>query len=430
MLALPPPPATPAKDAAVLGLGGYPHLKRVEIAGRSLHKRVRNAARGRSLSMESNGENDARAEAKLKEEAILAKYRKSIKGKNFVNLTMYQQLGLTDVMFDATPEQIKKAYHRVLIEHHPDKTLKDENDPNYLAVQKAFNTLMDPAKKRAYDSQCEFDESIPSGNEKIKQNLVGKVDPKAKVVDFYALYGPVFERNARFSAITPVPTLGDDETDIDTVQEFYNFWHKFDSWREFTHNAEHDVDSVESRDEKRHMMKKNEAQAKKLKKKEYARLADLVDRAQANDPRLRRVKQAAKDKKENERKAKEAAAQAIIDAQKAAEAEAARIKAEKEEAEKKSKNDAKMAKEKLKKAFRKVKKVFRELTEVVDDARVDIEETEFLCETIEMDAMEALVKALGGSADAVKPAGIEEVVTVLTGLRGEAYMAKKAAKRG
>ncbi|KDO19983.1 hypothetical protein SPRG_14564 [Saprolegnia parasitica CBS 223.65] len=344
-----------AWDAAVLGLGGYPHLKRVEIAGRSLHKRVRNAARGRSLSMESNGEHDARAEAKLKEEAILAKYRKSIKGKNFINLTMYQQLGLTDVMFDATPDQIKKAYHRVLIEHHPDKTLKDENDPNYLA---------------------------------------------AKVVDFYALYGPVFERNARFSNITPVPALGDDETDLDTVQSFYNFWHTFDSWRDFTHNAEHDVDSVESRDEKRHMMKKNEVQAKKLKKKEYNRLADLVDRAQANDPRLRRVKQAAKDKKENDRKAKEAAAQAIIDAQKAAEEAAARAIAEKEEAEKKSKNDAKLAKDKLKKAFRKVKKPS------VSSSKL------------------SMTRALAS------PAGIEDVVKVLTGLRGEAYMQKQAAKRG
>ncbi|OQR81507.1 DnaJ subfamily C member 2 protein [Thraustotheca clavata] len=429
MLALPPPPAS-AKDGLVLGLGGYPYLKRVEIAGRSLHKRVRNAARGRSLSMESNGENDARAEAKLKEEAILAKYRKSIKGKNFINLTMYQQLGLTDVMFDATPEQIKKAYHRVLIEHHPDKTLKDENDPNYLAVQKAFNTLMDPQKKRAYDSQCEFDESIPSGSEKIKQNVTGKPDPKAKYLDFYALYGPVFERNSRFSTVTPVPHLGDDETPLEEVQSFYNFWHTFESWRDFTHNAEHDVDSVESRDEKRFMMKKNEAQAKKLKKQEYNRLADLVSRAQLNDPRLRRVKQAAKNKKENERKAKEAAAQAIIDAQKAAEEAAARLKAEKEDAEKKLKTDAKMAKEKMKKAFRKVKKVFRELTEAVNDPRVDVEETEYLCESIEMDAMVALNTALGGSTDSLKAGGIEDVAKLLTSLRGDAYMQKKAAKRG
>ncbi|KAH9110381.1 hypothetical protein AeMF1_014799 [Aphanomyces euteiches] len=425
MLALAPPPAKGADDSKVLlGLGGYPYLKRVEIAGRSLHKRVRNAARGRSLSMESNGEDDPKAIAKREEEATLEKYRKSIKGKQFLQLTMYQQLGLTDVMFDATPEQIKKAYHRVLIEHHPDKTLKDENDPNYLAVQKAFNTLMDPQKKRAYDSQCEFDEWIPLGTEKIRQNLP-KVDAKEKTYDFYALYGPVFERNARFSEIKPVPLLGDDETPLEEVQEFYNFWYKFDSWRDFTHNAEHDVDSAEHRDEKRFLMKKNEAAAKKQKKKEYARLASLVDRAQANDPRLRRVKQAAKDKKENERKAKEAAAQAIIDAQKKAEEDALRAKQAAEEAEKAAKADAKAAKEKMKKAFRKVKKQFRELTEAVNDPRVDIEETEFLCESVEMDLVTALNDALTAGAE-----GIEKVVEVLTGLRGDAYMQKKAAKRG
>jgi DnaJ family protein C protein 2 len=412
-----------------LGLGGYPYLKRVEIAGRALHRRVRNAARGRSLSMESNGEDDVRVASKLKEEAILAKYRKSIKGKQFLQLNMYQQLGLTDVMFDATPEQIKKAYHRVLIEHHPDKTLKDENDPNYLAVQRAFSTLMDKQRKRAYDSQCEFDEWIPTGTEKIKQNMDGDKTSSSNVVDFYALYGPVFERNARFSEKQPVPMLGDDDTPLDDVHAFYNFWHTFESWRDFTHNAEHDVESVENRDEKRFMMKKNEAAAKKQKKKEYSRLADLVDRAKANDPRLRRVKAAAKAKKENERKAKEAAAQAIIDAQKKAEEEAARIAAEKEEKEKATKANAKLEREKMKKAFRKVKKVFRELMDAIQDGRVDTEETEFLCETIEMNTMEALVDALGGSVDNLKASAIEKVVTLLTELRGEAYMKKKAAKR-
>ncbi|RHY32837.1 hypothetical protein DYB32_002184 [Aphanomyces invadans] len=419
MLALPPPPKGADDSKVILGLGGYPYLKRVEIAGRSLHKRVRNAARGRSLSMESVGD-EAKVAAKAQEEAILEKYRKSIKGKPFLQLTMYQQLGLTDVMFDATPEQIKKAYHRVLIEHHPDKTLKDENDPNYLAVQKAFNTLMDPQKKRAYDSQCEFDDWIPLGTEKIKQ------DDGKGTVDFYALYGPVFERNARFSEIKPVPLLGDDSTPLDDVTAFYNFWFKFDSWRDFTHNAEHDVDSAEHRDEKRFLMKKNEAAAKKLKKKEYARLATLVDRAQANDPRLRRVKQAAKDKKENEKRAKEAAAQAIIDAQKKAEAEAAAAKAAAEEAEKALKADAKMAKEKLKKAFRKVKKQFRELCEAAADVRLDEYEVEFLCESLEMDQVTALNDALAAN----QAAGVEQVVTVLTGLRGEAYMQKQAAKRG
>ncbi|RHY14222.1 hypothetical protein DYB28_005986 [Aphanomyces astaci] len=419
LLALPAPPKGADDSKVLLGLGGYPHLKRVEIAGRSLHKRVRNAARGRSLSMESVGD-DAKVAAKLQEEAILDKYRKSIKGKQFLQLTMYQQLGLTDVMFDATPEQIKKAYHRVLIEHHPDKTLKDEDDPNYLAVQKAFHTLTDAQKKRAYDSQCEFDEWIPLGTEKIK------TDDGKGTVDFYALYGPVFERNARFSEVKPVPLLGDDSTPLDDVTAFYNFWFQFDSWRDFTHNAEHDVDSAEHRDEKRFLMKKNEAAAKKLKKKEYARLATLVDRAQANDPRLRRVKQAAKDKKESEKRAKEAAAQAIIDAAKKAEADAAAAKAAAEEAEKASKNDAKQAKEKLKKAFRKVKKQFRELLQTAADVRVDEYEVEFLCESLEFDQVTALNEALAAN----QSAGVEEVVQVLTGLRGDNYMQKQAAKRG
>lgn len=82
---------------------------------------------------------------------------------------------------------------------------------------------MDPQKRRAYDSQCNFDESIPSATEKILQHsskdLGGSGEDEGGVC-FYKLYGPVFERNGRFSTKQPVPKLGDDTTDIDTVYSF------------------------------------------------------------------------------------------------------------------------------------------------------------------------------------------------------------------
>lgn len=414
-LSLPTPPATFTKDSEIVaGPGGYFKTKAFEAFGRTYHRRVKNVVRGRSASCESLDDDEKERKAsKKQEEAILKKYRKSIRGKVFTDLTMYQQLGLSDFGFDVTEEQVKKAYHRVLIEHHPDKTGKTEKDPNYLAVQKAFATLVDPAKKRAYDSQCDFDDWIPTGSEKIKEN-----DGTGK--SFYDLYGPVFKANARFSETTPVPMLGDDSTDMDTVLAFYDFWHKFDSWRIFLHDSEHDVESAEHRDHKRWMAKKNEAAAKKKKKAEYTRLANLVDRAQAADPRIRRVKQAAKDKKEREKREKEEAIQRALDEEKRAAEEAERLIREKEEQEKEGRKNAKLAKEKQKKLFRKVKKTFRELMAAAEaanaDGAIDIVKTEEICDGVEMEELQALVDACGGSPDSLNVAGLAKVAAVLAKL--------------
>jgi DnaJ family protein C protein 2 len=414
-LSLPTPPASFAKESEVThGLGGHFKTKAFEAFGRTYHRRVKNVVRGRSASCESLDDDEKERKAnKKQEEATLKKYRKSIRGKNFVDLTMYQQLGLSEYGFDVTEDQVKKAYHRVLIEHHPDKTGKTEKDPNYLAVQKAFTTLMDPAKKRAYDSQCDFDDWIPTGSEKIKEN-----DSTGK--SFYDLYGPIFVANARFSETKPVPVLGNDETDIDTVTAFYDFWHKFDSWRIFLHDSEHDVDSAEHRDHKRWMAKKNEAAAKKKKKTEYTRLANLVDRAQAADPRIRRVKQAAKDEKERIKREKEEAIQRAIDEEKRAVEEAERIAREAEEQEKEGRKNAKLQKEKQKKLFRKVKKTFRELMAAAEEQGVDgainIVKTEEICEGVEMEELQKLVDACGGSVDSLNAAGLAQVAATLAKL--------------
>ncbi|EGZ14813.1 hypothetical protein PHYSODRAFT_346496 [Phytophthora sojae] len=236
------PPADFKEPKVVLSLGGYFAQRRVEAVGRAFNKRVCNMARGCWTSCEDlDDATKVRDALRKQEEFILRKYRRSIRGKNFLEL----QLGLSDIDFDVTDEQFKKAYRTT--------TGKTENDPNYLAVQKAFATPIDPQKKRA------------AGYEKIKEN-----DPADEGKSFYELYGPVFLANARFSENKPAPAsaLGGDDLHIDEVYAFYDFWNKFDSWRVFTHDSEHDVDSAEHRDHKRWMAKKNEAAAKKEKRQD------------------------------------------------------------------------------------------------------------------------------------------------------------------
>ncbi len=61
------------------------------------------------------------------------------------------------------------ADRKLLLKYHPDKKATESavtaSNPRFLSIQKAYDTLSDPERKRGYDSQFDFDDSIPSGNE-------------------------------------------------------------------------------------------------------------------------------------------------------------------------------------------------------------------------------------------------------------------------
>lgn len=160
---------------------------------------------------------------------------------------------------------------------HPDKlgrpaTVKDKEI--WLQVQEAYDTLINKAKKRRYDSTLDFDEKLPE---------------IAKVTDenFYELYGACFELNSRFSDIKPIPTLGDKDTPIDEVEKFYKFWDNFKSWREFTQHDEHDPNDAQDRFEKRWMEQQNKKNQKGYEKEEHKRIMKLHAQAYERDPRIK-----------------------------------------------------------------------------------------------------------------------------------------------
>ena len=50
------------------------------------------------------------------------------------------------------------------LKYHPDKLGHEPSERDkevWLKIQEAYETLMDPAKKRKYDSSLPFDEKIP-----------------------------------------------------------------------------------------------------------------------------------------------------------------------------------------------------------------------------------------------------------------------------
>ena len=61
------------------------------------------------------------------------------------------------VSYCATPEEIKKAFHKLAMEYHPDanpnvtETKKEELNEMFAKINEAYNTLYDEKKRRRYD---------------------------------------------------------------------------------------------------------------------------------------------------------------------------------------------------------------------------------------------------------------------------------------
>jgi len=92
------------------------------------------------------------------------------------------------------------------------------------------------------------------------------------------------------------------------VEEFYDFWYNFDSWRTFEYLDEDVPDDNEGRDHKRHIEKKNANARRKRKTEDTARLRKLVDDCLGFDERIKKFRKAASADKNKKRLEKEAAA--------------------------------------------------------------------------------------------------------------------------
>lgn len=190
----------------------------------------------------------------------------------------------------STPKEIKQAYRKTILLHHPDKSrsknqkINENNDEKFKCIQKAYEILSNDKKKKQFDSvDPNFDFSIPEDKE-----------PK----DFFKVFSNVFERNSRFSKKQPVPQLGKEDETKEKVQKFYSFWFAFESTRTFEYLDKEDVNG--NREERRYIEKKNKDDRENNKKKDRRRILDLVDRAFKYDPRIKKIKEKEKMKrKEN-----------------------------------------------------------------------------------------------------------------------------------
>ena len=258
-------------------------------------------------------ENSFEEENEIIEEEIEYEWEKEFNenSKNKENLLFsskenyYQILGLANLNLKSKSEDFRKAYKKLAKLFHPDKNQdnsnsldinNEENKNNesetekkdlteqekkqkeinlkWLKIKEAYDTLIDPEKRKKYDSTIEFDDSIPENKNYDEKN-------------FFRTFGPVFLKNSIWSKKKPVPKIGDMKTPIEKVKKFYRFWRNFESWRDFSVEGEFNIEDADSRFEKRQMLKENKKMKASLIRKEKIRIDELTSIAYKCDPRIK-----------------------------------------------------------------------------------------------------------------------------------------------
>ncbi|RJE22658.1 hypothetical protein PHISCL_05002 [Aspergillus sclerotialis] len=339
----------------------------------------------------------------------------SREAKDWKSQDHYAVLGLSKYRWRATPDQIKRAHRKKVLRHHPDKKAamgdRDENDNFFKCIQKAHEILLDPIKRRQFDSVDELADVEPPSKKEVAK---GK---------FFKLWGPVFESEARFSQVQPVPLLGDENSTQEEVETFYNFWYNFDSWRSFEYLDEDVPDDNENRDQKRHIEKKNANARRKRKTEDTGRLRKLVDDCLSQDERIKKFRQQARAGKDKKRLEREAEAKRLAEEKEKARLEEEQRKKEAEEAAKADREKNKKAKEAAKNAAKKNKRVLKGSVKDVNyfaesgeptAAQVDsvLTDVDLIISKIEADELAALAERLtaaGKDAAAVKKVYTDEV---------------------
>ncbi|KAK2735833.1 hypothetical protein FQN57_001110 [Myotisia sp. PD_48] len=345
---------TGEKDFKAIGVLSSPSQRNVEPVGPHFLAHARRKRHRRTFSEDDRiiaqenvkkiEEDDADEISEAEDPIMLQRDAKDWKGQDH-----YAVLGLSKYRYKATPEQIKKAHRKKVLRHHPDKKAAsgdtDENDNFFKCIQKATEILLDPVRRRQFDSVDSLADVPPPG-------------PKAKG-DFYKLWNPFFETEARFSKIQPVPMLGDDNSTKEDVETFYNFWYNFDSWRSFEYEDEDVPDDNENRDHKRHIERKNANARKKKKTEDTALLRRTVDDALAADARIKRFRKAERAGKDKRRLEKEAEVKRLAEEKEKARLAEVESQKQREELAKAERAEGKKAKEAAKNAAKKNKRVLK-----------------------------------------------------------------------
>jgi DnaJ family protein C protein 2 len=349
------------------------------------------------------------------------------KKKKEKKVDLYALLGLQNERWMASDADIRMAYRKAALEHHPDKkraqsagdlSKLQENEERFKAIQEAYETLSDAAKRREFDSLDPFDDSLPTELHASSEE------------EFFKHFGAAFKRNSKWSMNKPVPDLGTMDTVDAEVDEFYSFWFSFKSWREFPHPDEEDAEMAEDRYERRWIERHNAKLREKGRKEEVIRINQFVDLANRVDPRLVRRRQAELLEKERIKAEKMAAKQRMLEEEKAAqEAEEERLRLEAI-----AKDNAKKQRQIEKKALQKERSRLRKMTGVQDSDDVETaveypdDKIEFICSQMDLENMQNLNSSLKSEVSAdEKLKALEEAFSLALSIQENEKVEKKNA---
>ena len=89
-----------------------------------------------------------------------------------------------EVNKNATPDEIKKAFRKLALKHHPDKNQgKKESEKKFKELNEAYEVLKDPQKKAAYDRY---------GSAGVNNSASGFSSQAGGFEDFADVFGDIF----------------------------------------------------------------------------------------------------------------------------------------------------------------------------------------------------------------------------------------------
>lgn len=407
LVVLPPAPADLSSGAVAFGKLTELSQVDVEPVGRWFEavyqsSRTRHVSSAASVGSESSDEGEGNS---VEEEPAETRYLLSLDPKEWKSQDHYRVLGLQTRRHAATDHDIKKAYRRKVLLHHPDKRktageqVRDLDHDYFSCITRAYEILGNPVRRRSYDSvDPEFDDDIPTNCAESRNN-------------FIATFRPVFEANARWSTKRDVPPLGDENSSRNEVDRFYHFWYSFDSWREYSYLDEEEKEKGENREERRWIEKQNRAARQKRKREEMQRIRQLVDTAYACDPRVQRFKEEERERKAAQKRARQEAARArqeLEEKERQEREEAERVERERQEEDARQQREKeRREKENLRRQLKKERKALE--TTCTEDSHYStdtqervlrLQQLDRLCQLLALDELQQLNQAMEAASDA------------------------------
>lgn len=222
---------------------------------------------------------------------------------------------LLEVATDATDIELKKAYRKAALKHHPDKNRDriEEATILFAEVKAAYEVLSDPQERSWYDSHKNqilredfddgeyghYDNDIDVGI--TVDDLMRFFDPilytrfDDSPAGFYKIVTGLFDTLKQDETSTlakpdhdSFPIFGHSESDYETVvRKFYMAWSNFQSAKTFEWFDQYNVSSRMDRRTRRHVEKTNKKLRDAAKKAYNETVRDLVLFLKKRDPRVK-----------------------------------------------------------------------------------------------------------------------------------------------